>query len=55
MNIGNNPNCNTAFHVPTDTGVQVACQADNVGHLSVVDFIQVIDVEQVNLAITFCD
>ncbi|KAJ7247146.1 hypothetical protein B0H12DRAFT_1324948 [Mycena haematopus] len=25
----NNPNCNTAFHVPTDTYVQVACQEDN--------------------------
>ncbi|KAI1792182.1 hypothetical protein LXA43DRAFT_365166 [Ganoderma leucocontextum] len=22
--------CSTAFHVPTDTGVQVACQSDNV-------------------------
>ncbi|KAJ3765133.1 hypothetical protein EV361DRAFT_73718 [Lentinula raphanica] len=30
--------CSTAFHVSTDTGVQVACQVDNV-----------------NLAITFCD
>ncbi|KAJ7828774.1 hypothetical protein B0H14DRAFT_2811463 [Mycena olivaceomarginata] len=25
----NNANCNTAFHVPTDTFVQVACQQDN--------------------------
>ncbi|KAK7038532.1 glycopeptide [Favolaschia claudopus] len=25
----NNANCNTAFHVPTDTFVQVACQKDN--------------------------
>ncbi|KAF8959212.1 glycopeptide [Flammula alnicola] len=25
-----NPNCPTAFHVSTDNGVQVACQADNV-------------------------
>ncbi|KZV76468.1 hypothetical protein PENSPDRAFT_646234 [Peniophora sp. CONT] len=24
------PNCNTAFHVPSDTFVQVACQANNV-------------------------
>ncbi|KAF7367960.1 Glycopeptide [Mycena sanguinolenta] len=27
--IGNNANCNTAFHVSTDTYVQVACQQDN--------------------------
>ncbi|KAJ3997128.1 glycopeptide [Lentinula boryana] len=26
----NNPNCPTAFFKPTDTGVQVACQTDNV-------------------------
>ncbi|KAJ7212819.1 glycopeptide [Mycena haematopus] len=26
----NNANCNTAFHVPSDTYVQVACQEDNV-------------------------
>ena len=38
MDIGTSEDCNTAFHVPTDTGVQVACQADDVGHLSVVDF-----------------
>jgi len=25
-----NANCNTAFHMPNDTQVQVACQADNV-------------------------
>jgi len=25
-----NPNCVTAFHMSTDTGVQVACQIDNV-------------------------
>ncbi|KAM5544749.1 hypothetical protein V8D89_001647, partial [Ganoderma adspersum] len=34
----NNANCDTAFHQPNDTFVQVACQVDNV-----------------NLAITFCD
>ncbi|GJE97611.1 glycopeptide [Phanerochaete sordida] len=33
-----NANCPTAFRQPGDTGVQVACQVDNV-----------------NLAITFCD
>lgn len=27
---GNNANCNTAFHSPTDTFVQVACQTNNV-------------------------
>ncbi|KAJ3725006.1 glycopeptide [Lentinula guzmanii] len=26
----NNPSCPTAFFIPTDTGVQVACQTDNV-------------------------
>ncbi|KAF9002779.1 glycopeptide [Cyathus striatus] len=26
----NSANCNTAFHVPTDNQVQVACQQDNV-------------------------
>ncbi|KAF9561904.1 glycopeptide [Agrocybe pediades] len=26
----NGPNCNTAFHVPTDNQVQVACQSSNV-------------------------
>jgi hypothetical protein len=25
-NRGNNPNCNTAFHTPDDTYVQVACK-----------------------------
>ncbi|KAJ7113574.1 hypothetical protein C8R44DRAFT_741158 [Mycena epipterygia] len=27
----NNANCNTAFHQPSDTFVQVECQVDNVG------------------------
>ena len=29
-----NQNCNTAFHQPNDTGVQVACQIDNVSDWS---------------------
>lgn len=27
---GASESCTTAFHKPTDTGVQVACQVDNV-------------------------
>ncbi|KAJ7638157.1 hypothetical protein B0H17DRAFT_960774 [Mycena rosella] len=38
-NAGNNANYNTAFHVPTDTFVQVACQTDNV-NLAMSEFIQ---------------
>ncbi|THU79758.1 hypothetical protein K435DRAFT_697149 [Dendrothele bispora CBS 962.96] len=29
-------NCNTAFHVPTDTGVQVPCQNNDVSILSLI-------------------
>ena len=29
----NNADCTTAFHVDSDTHVQVGCQADNVGGL----------------------
>ena len=39
MDIGTSEDCSTAFHNPDDTQVQVACQEDNVGHLSVVDFV----------------
>ena len=51
--------CSTAFHVPTDTGVQVACQSNNVRRGLVIcredGYMLTFFRLQVNLAITFCD
>lgn len=55
---GTSPGCSTAFHQPSDTHVQVACQANNVRttiHCYYRSLTAILNNLQVNLAITFCD